>query len=198
MATLFAAAATQIPMRLAALVLVALATSASAWPESAAPELRSDVVGVGHAPDVVFDGQQFEGFLVLAPESNVTHVYYQVCLISDIACIIPPREATLVDGVWRFDTADFADPGTGNPPHWKAGARIGVQWFLGTQEGLEHADAFPKGTPLDDPACGPGLEKAVACYETHYFEFPIEANQESPMPLAMLIAGLVLLAARRR
>lgn len=177
--------------------LVLLVLPAAAHEESAAAALRPDVVEVGHAPAVVRDGEQFEGWIVFHEGTAVRNVSFQVCVVDALTCILGQRPARLdPDGrTWRFDTAEERAPGADRPPHWAGGSRVGVQWFLEEGNGTTE---FPAGTPMEDPSCsGAG---AVACFETHYFAFDVAgAPRESPaVPATLLLGVLAALASVRR
>ncbi|MEA3189927.1 MAG: hypothetical protein QOD77_509 [Thermoplasmata archaeon] len=172
------------------LLLLLAVPSASAWPESAAPGLRPDVVAAWHAPAEVQPHTQWQAFLQLAPGSNITAVQYQVCRVGEPACFAPPHPAArLANGTWTFDTKDYR--AAGQPIDYQPGWRLGVKWLLREADATELV-AFPAGTPLADAACrGDG---AVACLETHYLAFQV-AGSPASSPAASAAALLLVLAA---
>lgn len=185
----------------AAMVLaawLAMAAPAAAHPESAAPSLRPDVVRAGHVPEVVLPHTQWTGFLDLAPGSNVTAAYYQVCRVGQ-ACFAPPTEAMSVDGYgegrsFRFDTSTYL--ANGRPVDYEAGWRIGVTWILEERlgNGSTQMARFPAGPDVLSPECQG--DAAMACAEAHYLAFDIpEEGRDSPSAPFLGILAAVALAA---
>jgi hypothetical protein len=180
---------------LTALFVGASILPAAAHPESEAPTLRPDVVRVGHEPDTPAGHAQFVVFLEPASNASFEQVAVQICLISQIVCIIPPRPAEFDGARWHYDTADFRAAGADRPYRWPPNERIGVQWFLGPRNAsLEELEPFPHGTDLGEPQCKGSREATVQCYETHYFEFRNgPANKGSPnlglLSMLTVVAG---------
>jgi hypothetical protein len=174
-------------------VLAALAMPASAHPESAAPSLRPDVVRAGHDPVVVQPHTQWQGFLELKPDSNVTAAYYQVCRVGQ-ACFAPPTPAQKVGTSFRFDTSEYL--ANGRPVDYEAGWRVGVTWILEERlpNGTLAAVRFPVGPDVTSPACQG--EAALPCAEAHYLAFDIPAETRgSPAPaVVLLLATLAIVA----
>lgn len=166
-------------------MLLALAASTAAHPESAAPSLDSRVLFAGHTPEPVMPGTQWVGQLQLRPDANVSSVGYQVCNVSDGVCFAPLHPARdLGNGSYEFDTSDYLGNG-GQPVQWEAGWRVGVRWFL--------RDAAGNGTWVP-PQEGDTIE-------SHYLAFDIPQSKSESAPAApwtWLALAIVVLAGRRR
>lgn len=174
--------------------VVVAAASVHAHPESAAPSLRPDVVAAWHEPAELEPHTQWQGFLALSPDSNVTAAAYQICRVGQ-TCFAPPTPAQrLPNGTWRFDTVDYTV--NGRPVDYEAGWRLGVKWWL--TEGGDRTVEFPAGPDLASDACGG--DAALACAEAHYLAFDLPpASKGSPhVPVAALLASLALVAATVR
>ncbi|MFA5943407.1 MAG: hypothetical protein WC876_02960 [Candidatus Thermoplasmatota archaeon] len=179
---------------LVVLATLALGLPATAHPESAAPQLRADVLGAGHDPVVVAAHTQWQGFLALAPGSNVTAAFYQVCRVGQ-ACFAPPAPAEKTGDTFRFDTSAYL--ANGRPVDYEPGWRLGVTWLLEERlpNGTTQTVRFPVGPDVLAPECQG--EAALACAEAHYLAFDIAAEpRESPgLPGAMLLLVVAALAA---
>jgi len=162
----------------------------------AAPPVPHGVVAYGHEPAVVEAGTQFTAFLRMEPGA-FGDVRVQVCIVSELVCIISPRPATLADdGVtWRYNTSEFRAPGGSAPYRWDGGDRIGAQWFL-AEDGEGGMQPFPDGIDMASPGCD-GREAAVRCYETHYVAFDIPAGGRATPAVGWLALALVLLVVAR-
>lgn len=172
----------------AALVLLLVAVShATAHPESAASSLDARVVRAWHDPEPVVAGQQWHGFLQLAPGTRVGNVSYQVCNVADGVCFSFPHPATpLGNGTYSFDTAHYTT-NLGQPVNWEAGWRVGVRWFLADADGSGNGTWVP-------PQGGARIEDGYLA-----FDIPGEPAKGAPAPaFALLAAALLLAAARRR
>jgi hypothetical protein len=180
----------------AALCLVAGPTQAH--PESAAPSLRSDVVAAGHSPDVVPPHSQWMGFLDLAPGSNVTSAYYQVCRVGE-ACFAPPTLAIRDGDRFKFHSSDYL--ANGRAVDYQAGWHLGVTWVLEetAANGTSRSLRFPEGPDLASAECQG--DAALACAEAHYFVFDVAAGPKaapSPPGLWLALALAALAAALRK
>lgn len=155
----------------AALAWTVAAPPALGHPESAAPSLRPDVVAAWHGPLVVQPHTQWQGFLRLAADSNVTAAAYQVCRVGQ-TCFAPPTPArTDGQGLWSFDTMDYTVGG--RPVDYQAGWWLGVKWWLNEtrSDGTQHLVGFPTGPdPLSAACMG---DQALACAEAHYLAFDV-------------------------
>jgi len=184
----------------ALLALAAVAAPAGAYPESAAPSLRPDVLRAGHAPEVVAPHTQWQGFLELRPDSNVTAAFYQVCRVGQ-ACFAPPAPATDVgDRSFRFDTSQYL--ANGRPVDYQPGWRLGVTWLLEERlpNGTTQTTRFPVGPDVLAPDCQG--EAALACAEAHYLAFDLPADDRPspslPLPTVLLALALVAVACASR
>jgi hypothetical protein len=187
-------------LAIAAIAVTALAVlpaPAAAHPESAAPSLRPDVVRAGHEPDVVQPHTQWQGFLEMAPDSNVTAAYYQVCRVGQ-ACFAPPTPAEKVGTTFRFDTSGYL--ANGRPVDYEAGWRLGVTWILEERlaNGTTSAVRFPLGPDVESPACQG--DAALGCAEAHYlaFDIPAEERGSPSVPAGLVLAALAVFAAAAR
>jgi hypothetical protein len=172
---------------------MAAAVPASAHPESAAAALRPDVVAAWHEPADLEPHTQWEGFLQLSSESNVTAASYQICRVGQ-TCFAPPTPAErLANGTWRFDTADYTV--NGSPVDYEPGWRLGVKWWL-TEAGNRTVE-FPSGPELASVACSG--DAALPCAEAHYlaFDLPAAAKGAPGLPPLLFLAALALAAALR-
>lgn len=176
-----------------ALALLALAPAVTAHSESAAPLLRPDVVRVWHDPAQVVSGEAWHGYLQLAPDSNVSAAYFQVCRVGQ-ACFNPPTPAhRLENGTYTFSSADI-----GEGVDLASGWHVGVRWWLDERNGTRLTSArFPVETPCD--------ETSLECSESHYFSFDVaEAPKHAflpgvgLLPLATALAAVALAARARR
>lgn len=167
-----------------------------------AQEGTNGVVAAGHLPTTVSEGEQFQGFIHFTAEVNATDVRYQICRVGE-ACFAPPTPATKMgDGNWTFDTNDYRDPVFGEPVHYKAGWRVGVQYLLNVDG---HNVTFPEGLSHEHPLA---REDPVAWAETHYLAFNVASDAPTaPVPgpgPVMLIPGaaaafmLMQMSKRRR
>lgn len=174
--------------------LLAVAAPSGAHPESAAPSLRPDVVRAGHDPEVVEPHTQWQGFLELREDTNVTAAYYQVCRVGQ-ACFAPPTPADRLHRdlastvTFRFDTSTYL--ANGQPVDYEPGWRIGVKWILEERadDGSTRVAYFPDGPEVESPACQG--DAAMACAEAHYLAFDIrdgDRGSPSPSPLSVLLA----------
>ncbi len=203
------------------LVGLLLVAPAAAVEESAAAEVRleetgrDDVVAVWHEPDEVQPGSQWTGHIQFRAHHNVSNVLYQICRVGTY-CFAPPTPAErLNETVWRFDTSNYIQPGSGKPVRYEAGWRVGYQFLLeepdpagesGDDNGT-HVTLFPHGIEASDPACQ-GADAWIACAETHYFAFTVagEPDDGRGAPVAglawasaaLLVALVVRLRSRTR
>lgn len=177
----------------ASLALLWLPT-AQAHDESEAPALRADVAAVWHEPAEVLPGMPWQGFLRLAPESNITGAYFQVCRVG-MACFAPPTAAQMrEDGVYVFDSSQA---GGEVPVHFGPGWRVGVKWLL--FEGDSQ-------TPIDFPPKATCEEPTLECAESEYFVFEVGAEPEgvstpgasSPLLILAILALAYVHVVRRR
>ena len=180
--------------------MTALAFPAMAHPESDAPLLRADVVGAGHEPAVVAAHTQWQGFLELSPDSNVTSAFYQVCIVGQ-ACFAPPAPAERDGNSFRFNTSTYL--ANGKPVDYQPSWHLGVTWLLEERlaNGTTQTVRFPVGPDVLSAECQG--EAALACAEAHYLTFDIAGKpRESPgLPaLGLLVLPLALAAilGRRR
>ena len=156
---------------LAALALLALALPAVAYSETAAPTLRPDVVRVWHDPEHVVSGEPWHGFLQLAPGTNVSAAYFQVCRVGQ-ACFNPPTPARLLgNGTYTFNSDEI-----GEGVDLDSGWHVGVRWWLDERNGTRLSSArFPVEVPCD--------ESSLECSESHYFSFDVaEAPKRAFLP----------------
>jgi hypothetical protein len=169
--------------------------AAVAHAESEAPTLRPDVVRAWHAPDFPLPHTQWTGSLQLAPDSNVTAAYFQICRVGS-ACFAPPAAATDVGNhTFRFDTRDYL--AGGKPVDYQAGWELGVVWLLDERlpNGTLHAQEFPVGPDLASSQCQG--DAAAACAEAHYLVvwIPLVPHVKGPGPSWVAIVALLGLAA---
>lgn len=190
--------------------LLLLAVPVAAYEEAEAPSVDARIALVGHAPETVTPGTQWEGTIQFVPGHNVTAVRYQICKVG-LSCFAGPTLAEQVNATtWRFDTNDYTvlgrliDWGI-NEPGESGDWRVGVQYVLYTQ-GDDIDDPFggelvPHGVDVTSPECDAmGWQ---ACAETHYFAFDMPARQapgaDAPAPLLVLpLLGALLWARSRR
>jgi len=178
--------------------MLAALPMAVAHAESEAPALRPDVVAAGHEPAVVQPHTQWRGFLTLAPGSNVTGAFYQVCRVG-AACFAPPTAAVREGATFRFDTSDYKV--AGRPVDYQPGWRLGVVWLLNetAADGTATVATFPDGPDLSSPGCAG--DAAASCAEAHYLAFDVAAApHRSPAPgpgLMALAAGAVAVLRRQ-
>ena len=177
-------------MRVAIALLLLAAVPAVAVPEQEAAGTSPAVVRAWHEPADVVPGQQWHGFLQLAPGQVPARVGYQVCNAGDGYCFAPTHDAQQVaNDTYRFDTTDYL-ASDGRPVDWQAGWRVGVRWFL--------ADESGNGTWI--PRAPPAASEQVAI-EDLYLTFDIpggEPNGAPAIPAPLLLAGLALAALLRR
>lgn len=174
-------------LRLAVPLLLVLAASVAAHPESAAPSLDVRVLRAWHEPDALVPGQQWHGFLQLAPGTVVGNVSYQVCNVADGVCFSFPHPATdLGNGTYRFDTTDYKT-NLGQPVRWEAGWRVGVRWFLADSDDSGNGTWVP-------PQGGDRIEDSYLA-----FDIPGTPSQGAPAPtfVFLAVALLVAVVARR-
>lgn len=180
-------------LRLAVLLLLAVAVPAAAHPESAAAQLDARVAAAWHQPDPVVPGEQWSGYLRLHDGVAVGNVSYQVCNVADGVCFSYPHPAAdLGNGTYRFHTSDYLT-NLGQPVRWEAGWRVGVRWFLADPDGSGNGTWVPPqqsvGAPIEDSYLA--------------FDIPGEAERGAPgpammVPLLALAAALAWTRARRR
>jgi hypothetical protein len=142
---------------------------------------------------------QWQGFLQLRPDSNVTAARYQICRVGD-TCFAPPTAATAAgNGTFRFDTNGYL--ANGRPVDYQAGWRLGVKWLLDERlaNGTMRTVDFPAGPDLTAPGCEG--DAALACNEAHYLAFDMPAaSKPAPSLLGswVAIATLAVAALVRR
>lgn len=177
-------------MRAALAVLLLVAAPAAAVPEQDAAAASPLVLRAWHEPAEVVPGQQWHGFLQLAPGPVPARVGYQVCNAGDGYCFAPTHDAQQSpNNTYRFDTTDYL-ASDGRPVDWQAGWRVGVRWFL--------ADESGNGTWIPRAPPGPAEEVAI---EDLYLTFDIPGGQANGAPSVaspLLLAGLALAALLRR
>ena len=87
--------------------LLLLAVPVAAYEEAEAPSVDARIALVGHAPETVTPGTQWEGTIQFVPGHNVTAVRYQICKVG-LSCFAGPTLAEQVNATtWRFDTNDY-------------------------------------------------------------------------------------------
>ncbi len=199
-ATLLAGRTTMRTMR-GLLLVVLLLPLAAAHPEAAAPELDPMVEAVGHAPETPQAGEQWTGFIRLAPDHNVTNVTYFICRVG-VFCLAPAAATLDDDGrTFRWDTNEYIDAVSQRPTQWAVGD--GSDWHVGYKFVFHRADGsndkFPVGLPLDSDECK--QMSFFDCDATHYFVFTIpgaKAPQESTPSLGLPLLLIALLVLARR
>ncbi len=191
------------PIMRGLLFVLLLLPLAAAYPESEASSLHPDVEAVGHDPAVPQPGEQWTGFLRLAPGHNVTEARFQICEVG-IACFGPPTPMTLDadNRTYRFDTNDYVDAVSKRPVAW--GIDDGAPWnvgyrFLLVEDG--NLTQLPHG--LDCLAEENADMDWNICDATHYFVFTMPGatsqDQDVPAPgIITLLAALALIALLRR
>lgn len=198
------------------LLLLLLLPTVGAVDEADAPSVDPRIAEVGHEPEEVQPGQQWDGFIRFHPGHNVTDVAIKVCRVAVFCNIYGPLADRVDDNTWRFNTegkvigGGSVEWGINDAPDDDSSWRVGVQYLLLTEEmeydlsdGLDGdelalAQPVPHAETCDVDA---GREAWEACEESHYFAFtmpgrPVQEEQ-SPAPLLILpLLGALLL--RRR
>jgi hypothetical protein len=177
-------------------VLLALAMPAAAYDEADAGLLRPDMVlSAGHLPTRVPAHTQWQGILTLRPGNHVLSAQYQVCRVGQ-ACFAPPAPAQRHGDTFVFDTANYT--AGGRSVDYQAGWRIGVQWLLTEDAGMNETrtETFPEGRDLSGAGCA---ADPLGCQETHYIAFDMEpAAHAAPGAAVLPVAALLLGAAGAR
>jgi hypothetical protein len=176
-------------MRAWVAALLLLTPLAAALTEDQAPMIDDRVVRAWHEPAIVQPGTQWQGFLQLREDSNVTAASYQVCNVADGVCFAPPQPAQAVAaGTFGFDTSNYT--ANGQPIRYEAGWRLGVKWYLQLADGT--TDCLP--APCPNGTAGGSLDD-------HYLTFDLPrapAHGAPGLPLAALMALILLAASARR
>lgn len=185
------------------LAVTALPFAAAEEPEEA-QAVWEDVVGPGTAQVTVEPrhpaaGEQFVATLTLDTDLAIAGITYQMCDVGSTCFAIGYPVPEEGNGTFVLRTADewmhseFMDDGELRT--FRAGERIGWQYFIELDDGNGTVLSFPHGDECDVFAPD---DEWLACQETHYFAVDIAEGKSTPAPLLFPMLAVLLLAGRRR